>query len=124
MAGAFHLSVLCVCVLLCLASATSKAKHNIAILSLVAVTGWFIFTLLSEISIHQWVEIENLDKANLPAILGIPLHVPHGVNYAGRYNYIIEGILPYITFIYGRVDLQHQQGWYGPAKRSTASGKP
>ena len=88
-------------VMLSFHSMSAKAKHNIAFLSLFAATTWFIYTLTGEIRVYQWVELKTHDTVNiLPAILGMPLHLPHTTSFSSRYYYTIEGLLPYITLIY------------------------
>jgi bla regulator protein BlaR1 len=78
----------------------SAAKHNLAMTALSAITVWFVYTLTNEINAHTWVNINTHDKGILPAIFGLPLHVPHDASYSARYNYAIEWLLPYITIVY------------------------
>lgn len=90
-------------ILLSFSAMPAKAKHNIAMLSLLGLTTWFIYTLVGEVRVYQWVELKaNATNYNgfLPAILNMPLHLPHSTTYSSRYYYTVEGLLPYITLIY------------------------
>ena len=88
-------------VLLSFSSLSAKTKHNIGMMAMLALTGWFIYTLAGEIRVYQWVQLEtNKHYDILPAIMGMPLHIPHQTVYSSRVFYTIEGFLPYITLIY------------------------
>ena len=88
-------------VLLSFHTMPAKYKHNLAMLGMFGVTVWFIYTLVGEVQVYQWVQIKtNTHFDILPAIMGMPLHIPHQTLYSSRYFYTIEGFLPYITLIY------------------------
>jgi bla regulator protein BlaR1 len=79
---------------------SSKAKHNLAIAALLAITVWFVYTLLIEISVYNWVALKTNDQGILSAILAMPIHVRRSAPFSLRYYYTIEGLLPYITILY------------------------
>ena len=88
-------------VLLSFSSLSAKSKHNIAMLSMLGVTSWFIYTLVGEVRVYQWVELNKHDTTSfIPAILTMPLHMPHTTSFSSRYYYTIESFLPYVTLIY------------------------
>ena len=88
-------------VLLSFSSLSAKAKHNIGMMALLALTTWFIYTLAGEIRVYQWVQLKADSHYDiLPAIMGMPLHIPHQTAYSSRVFYTIEGFLPYVTLIY------------------------
>lgn len=88
-------------VLLSFSSLAAKYKHNLAMLAMFGVTVWFIYTLVGEIRVYQWVELKTNDvQGVMPAILGMPLHITHTTTFSSRYFYTIEGFLPYVTLIY------------------------
>ncbi|MBS1531009.1 MAG: M56 family metallopeptidase, partial [Bacteroidetes bacterium] len=80
---------------------SAKYKHNFAMLAMLGVTVWFIYTLVGEVQVYQWVQIKTSGHYDiLPAIMGMPLHIPHQAAYSNRYFYTIESFLPYVTLIY------------------------
>jgi bla regulator protein BlaR1 len=87
--------------LLSFSSLSAKTKHNIGMMAMLALTTWFIYTLAGEIRVYQWVQLKADSHYDiLPAIMGMPLHIPHQTAYSSRIFYTIEGILPYVTLIY------------------------
>ncbi|WP_184550055.1 M56 family metallopeptidase [Mucilaginibacter sp. FT3.2] len=84
----------------CAPSMSSIKKHNWAMAAMLAITTWFVYTFVSQMQAHVWV---NLSAATAPALLPhfvFPLnHFAHPVASA-YYNYVIEGYLPYISAIY------------------------
>ena len=80
----------------------ARYKHNLAMLAMGTVTVWFIYTLVGEIRVYQWVAFDsNITNKNvIPGLWALPLHLSHSAAISARYVYTIEGFLPYITFIY------------------------
>ncbi|HZX59010.1 MAG TPA: M56 family metallopeptidase, partial [Mucilaginibacter sp.] len=88
-------------VLLSFSALSAKSKHNIAMLSMLGVTSWFIYTLVGEVRVYQWVELNTHSTTGfIPAILTMPLHMPHTTSFSSRYYYTIESFLPYVTLLY------------------------
>lgn len=88
-------------VLLSFSALSAKSKHNMAIAAMLGVTVWFLYTLVGEIQVYQWVELNtHSDTGFVPAILTMPLHMPHTTSFSSRYYYTIESFLPYVTLIY------------------------
>ena len=80
-------------VLLSFSSMSAKAKHNLGMLSMLALSAWFIYTLVGEVRGYHWVELKTSTgnyNGILPAILNMPLHLPHTTSYTSRYYYTIE----------------------------------
>lgn len=87
--------------LLSFSSLSATAKHNIGMMAMLTLTTWFIYTLAGEIRVYQWIQLKTDSHYDiLPAIMGMPLHIPHQTAYSSRVFYTIEGFLPYITLIY------------------------
>lgn len=87
--------------LLSFSSLSANTKHNIGMMAMLALTSWFIYTLAGEIRVYQWVQLKTDSHYDiLPAIMGMPLHIPHQTAYSSRVFYTIEGFLPYVTLIY------------------------
>ena len=80
----------------------ARYKHQLAMLAMGAVTVWFIYTLLGEIRVYQWVapDSDGANKNIIPGLWALPLHLSHSAAISARYVYTIEGFLPYITLIY------------------------
>src|SRR6185437_8129820 len=88
-------------VLLSFSALSAKSKHNMALMAMLGVTIWFLYTLVGEIQVYQWVELNtHSDTGFVPAILTMPLHMPHTTSFSSRYYYTIESFLPYVTLIY------------------------
>ncbi|MFI5160756.1 MAG: M56 family metallopeptidase [Sphingobacteriales bacterium] len=88
-------------VLLSFSAMSAKSKHNIGMLCMLGVTSWFIYTLVGEVRVYQWVELKtHSSEGFIPAILSMPLHLPHSTSFSSRYYYTIESFLPYVTLIY------------------------
>ncbi len=86
--------------LTCAPSLSSIKKHNLGMVAMLAISVWFIYTFISQVQAHIWVDFS---AANAPAFLPhftFPLNnVAHAVS-PSYYNYVIEGYLPYISAIY------------------------
>src|SRR5665213_406646 len=88
-------------VLLSFSALSASSKHNVAMAAMFGVTAWFLYTLVGEIQVYQWVELNtHNDTGFVPAILTMPLHMPHTTSFSSRYYYTIESFLPYVTLIY------------------------
>ena len=79
---------------------TSSAKYLLAVSSLLAITGWFIYTLINEIYFYNWL------AGNTPT-LGVAALAPHVAQVSNqiydqglRYYYSIEKYLPCVTALY------------------------
>jgi bla regulator protein BlaR1 len=79
---------------------SSKAKHNLGFIALISIAVWFVCTLQNEINAHTWVVLKTKGTGILPTAFGLPLHVTNDASFSTRYNYTIEGMLPYITILY------------------------
>lgn len=74
-------------------STSSVLKYKIAYISLMALLGWFAFTLYTEVSRYNWHQPANA-IATLPEALR-ELTAPNS-----RYSFAFAGYLPYITMLY------------------------
>ena len=79
---------------------SSAIKYHLALTSLLAITGWFVYTLVTEINVYNWLAVKTLKISDLPAMLNLPAGVHQFNDQTIRYYYDIEGYLPYIATVY------------------------
>jgi len=79
---------------------SSSAKYLMAVTSLFAISGWFLYTLVGEISIYNWLAIKNADPSAVPIITGLPTAIHQFNDVTTRYYYDIAQYLPYIAALY------------------------
>ncbi|HEY9196167.1 MAG TPA: M56 family metallopeptidase [Mucilaginibacter sp.] len=87
-------------VFICAPSLSSIKKHNVAMMALFTTGAWFIYTFVTQLQAHVWI---NLAAVNKPALLPhfqLPLNFIQHTAAAASYEYIIEGYLPYVSAIY------------------------
>ena len=82
------------------AELSSSKKYMLATSSLVAITGWFIYTLINEIHIYNWLAVKPGNLSAMPLMLELPAGIHRLDDETIRYYYNIEGYLPYITALY------------------------
>jgi bla regulator protein BlaR1 len=82
------------------ANLSSSKKYLFAVASLVAITGWFIYTLVNEIHIYNWLAVKPDKLSAMPLMLELPVNISQLSDQSIRYYYSIEGYLPYITLLY------------------------
>lgn len=87
-------------VLLFSAQLLASKKYLLALTSLVAITGWLVYTLFTEIAIYNWLAVKPATLLAMPLILELPAGVGRFNDQTIRYYYSIEEYLPYITGIY------------------------
>jgi len=84
----------------CAPSLSTIKRHNVAMVGMLTISLWFIYTFVSQLQAHVWI---NLAAANAPALLPalkLPLvNIPYTAQH-NYYYYAIEGYLPYISAIY------------------------
>jgi beta-lactamase regulating signal transducer with metallopeptidase domain len=86
--------------LVLLAGLSSSKKYLLAVSSLLAITGWFAYTLVNEIQIYDWLAVKPTNLANMPLMLELPANIRQFNDQSLRYYYSIEEYLPYITLLY------------------------
>lgn len=86
--------------LVLLAGLSSSKKYLLAVSSLLAITGWFAYTLVNEIQIYDWLAVKPTNLANMPLMLELPANIRQFNDQSIRYYYSIEEYLPYITLLY------------------------
>jgi bla regulator protein BlaR1 len=86
--------------LVLLAGLSSSKKYLLAVSSLLAITGWFAYTLVNEIQIYDWLAVKPTNLANMPLMLELPANIRQFNDQSMRYYYSIEEYLPYITLLY------------------------
>ncbi|MDB5287075.1 MAG: blaR1 2 [Mucilaginibacter sp.] len=86
--------------LVLLAGLSSSKKYLLAVSSLLAITGWFAYTLVNEIQIYDWLAVKPTNLANIPLMLELPANIRQFNDQSIRYYYSIEEYLPYITLLY------------------------
>jgi len=79
---------------------SSAIKYHLALTSLLAITGWFVYTLVTEINVYNWLAVKTLKISDLSAILNLPPGIHQFNDQTIRYYYDIEGYLPYIATAY------------------------
>ena len=86
--------------LMCSVRLTASARYLLALTSLFAITGWFLYTLIDEIHIYNWLAASTELLNPMPVILNLPPGIHEFKDQGIRYYYSIEGYLPYITLLY------------------------
>jgi beta-lactamase regulating signal transducer with metallopeptidase domain len=84
----------------CAPHLSSVKKHNWSMAALLAISAWFMGTLIAQVQNHTWI---NLSAAASPEFLphfNFPLKTTTHTVTSSYYNYIIEGYLPYISAFY------------------------
>jgi bla regulator protein BlaR1 len=87
-------------VLTCAPSLSTIKKHNLALTAMLAISGWFVYTFISQLQAHIWIDFS---AANAPAFIPhfkLPLNTPTHAISPAYYNYVIEGYLPYVSAVY------------------------
>ncbi|GGH18678.1 M56 family metallopeptidase [Mucilaginibacter phyllosphaerae] len=83
-------------VLLCAHELSSSKKYLIALSSLLAITGWFAYTLIHQIQLYDWLAKPD----NLSLLAAFPQNIQQFGHQTIRYYYSIEQYLPYVTAVY------------------------
>jgi len=78
----------------------SPKKYLLGVTSLLAMTCWFIFTLINEIELYNWLARVPEKLSAMPLMLELPGGISRFDDETIRYYYSIEEYLPYITIIY------------------------
>lgn len=84
----------------CAPSLSTIKKHNIAMIALLAISVWFIYTFINQLQAHVWVNLAATKTPALLPALNLPLVNVHYTAQHNYYYYAIEGYLPYISAIY------------------------
>jgi beta-lactamase regulating signal transducer with metallopeptidase domain len=79
---------------------SSSSKYLMAVSALFTITGWFFYTLITEINVYEWIFIRSDHPSVLPVITGIPAAIHQFNEVTARYYYDIEQYLPYIAILY------------------------
>lgn len=79
---------------------SSSKKYLMAVSSLLAITGWFVYTLVNEIHLYNWLAIKPEKLSAMPLMLELPADFRKLNDQSIRYYYSIEEYLPYITLVY------------------------
>lgn len=79
----------------------ASKKYWLAATGLLTITGWFIYTLVNEINVYNWLAVKPLaiDQVS-PIMFRLPANMHQLNQEALRYYYSIEKYLPYITALY------------------------
>jgi hypothetical protein len=87
-----------------------------AVSSLLAITGWFAYTLIHEIQLYDWLA-KPVNPANMPLLAGFPQNLQQFGNQTIRYYYEYRRIPALCN---GRVcfrsAIEHGEGGAGPQK--------
>ena len=79
---------------------SSSKKYLMAVTSLLAITAWFIYTLVNEIHLYNWLAIKPANLSAMPLMMELPGDFRQLNDQSIRYYYSIEDYLPYITLVY------------------------
>jgi bla regulator protein BlaR1 len=79
---------------------SASKKYLFAVAGLLAITGWFIYTLINEIHLYNWLAITPSKLSAMPLLLELPSGIRQFNDQTVRYYYSIEEYLPYISIIY------------------------
>jgi beta-lactamase regulating signal transducer with metallopeptidase domain len=84
----------------CVPSLSSVKKHNVGMVAMLIISVWFIYTFITQVQAHVWVD---LTAATSPVFLphfAFPLNPVAHTASNSYYNYVIEGYLPYVSALY------------------------
>ncbi len=76
---------------------SAQARYTFALTGVMAITAWFVYTLISEISLYNWLAVAPVKFTATPLIANLPNGIQQYNLADPRYYYTIEGYLPYIT---------------------------
>jgi bla regulator protein BlaR1 len=79
---------------------SASKKYLLAVGSLLAITGWFGYTLINEINIYNWLAVAPSKLSAMPVLAELPSGIAKFNDQTVRYYYNIEGYLPYIAGLY------------------------
>ncbi|MDF2432144.1 MAG: bla regulator protein blaR1 [Mucilaginibacter sp.] len=79
---------------------SASKKYILAITGLLAITGWFIYTLVNEITIYNWISSVSAKFSAMPLMIQLPAGINRLNDQGIRYYYSIEEYLPYIAVVY------------------------
>jgi len=79
---------------------SSSKKYLMTVASMIALAGWFIYTLVNEIQLYNWLSVLPEKLSAMPLMLQLPAGISHFNTESTRYYYNIERFLPYITVLY------------------------
>ncbi len=79
---------------------SASKKYLFAVISLFAITCWFGYTLINEISIYNWLATVPSKLSVMPLLAELPAGIRQFNDQSLRYYYSIEEYLPYITAVY------------------------
>src|SRR5471030_794892 len=69
------------------ANLSSSKKYLFAVASLVAITGWFMYTLVNEIHIYNWLAVKPDKLSAMPLMLELPVNINQLSDQSIRYYY-------------------------------------
>src|ERR1700679_2849218 len=69
---------------------SSSKKYMLALTSLAAITCWFVYTLVNEIHIYNWLAVTPEKLSAMPLMLELPMNVHRFNDQTIRYYYSIE----------------------------------
>lgn len=79
---------------------SASKRYWLAVTSLLAVTGWFVYTLADEVHIYNWLAVAPSKLSAMPLMLELPQGIRQFNDQSIRYYYSIEAYLPYISIVY------------------------
>ncbi len=79
---------------------SSSKKYVLACGSLSAITVWFLYTLIKQIYLFDWLATVPAKFTASPLMFALPAGINQVDSQSLRYYYNIEGLLPYIAGVY------------------------
>jgi bla regulator protein BlaR1 len=84
----------------CAPGLSSIKKHNAAMAAMLAISVWFVYTFVTQIQAHVWIDFSAASSPVLLPHFTFPLTTITRSVSPSYYNYVIEGYLPYISTVY------------------------
>ncbi|MDN5287280.1 MAG: hypothetical protein JWR38_3554 [Mucilaginibacter sp.] len=84
----------------CAPSLSSGKKHNLGMIGILMMGGWFAYTLINQVQTHVWIDLQAITSPSLLPHLSFAAKTAIPAAPVTYYNYVIERYLPYISAIY------------------------
>ncbi|WPU93462.1 M56 family metallopeptidase [Mucilaginibacter sabulilitoris] len=84
----------------CAPSMSSVKKHNLGMLAMLTISTWFIYTLIIQVQAHVWIDLSVVAAPGILPHFNFPVNTSVHTISADRFNYVIEGYLPYVSALY------------------------
>src|ERR1700739_1497083 len=79
---------------------SSNKKYWMAVAALLAITGCFVFTLVTQVQQFNWIVVKPVNLSHLPLLPDFSAADGQFQGQNIRYYYSIEQYLPYVSIVY------------------------